>query len=193
MAGCTPRTSGREPVEVVGVSGGENVADGGGLIGIFEESEVGFLGREDAVDASPPCENVMDVGRAGFLLKNLPNIFLAPEGGASGVKRDEFVIECLICCWGIAASFAIDGDPGGERTPNSLLLLCENALPFAPSMLVRVLVDEPETIGASPQTSTGSRTAKPMTSKPRFWNFATLASVPASTTVFVITLCACRL
>lgn len=45
----------------------------------------------------------------------------------------------------------------------------------------------------SPHTSTGSRTARPMTSSPRFWNFATFASVPASTMTFVRTLCACRL
>lgn len=44
-----------------------------------------------------------------------------------------------------------------------------------------------------PQTSTGSRMAKSMSSIPRFVNFAILASVPASTMMLVMTLCAWRL
>lgn len=44
-----------------------------------------------------------------------------------------------------------------------------------------------------PYTSMGSRRARPISSKPRFKNFAIFASVPASTTRLVMTLCACRL
>lgn len=45
----------------------------------------------------------------------------------------------------------------------------------------------------SPHTSTGSNTPTSIISIPRFWNRAILASVPASTMTFVITLCAWRL
>ena len=45
----------------------------------------------------------------------------------------------------------------------------------------------------APNTSIGSSTANPITSIPRFPSLATLASVPASTMVLVMTLCACRL
>ena len=45
----------------------------------------------------------------------------------------------------------------------------------------------------SPQTSTGSNIAKSISSIPLFWNFAILASVPASTMTLVITLWAWRL
>lgn len=48
-------------------------------------------------------------------------------------------------------------------------------------------------VPGSPQTSVGSRMARSMSSMPRFWNFAILASVPASTMVFVRTLWAWRL
>ena len=52
---------------------------------------------------------------------------------------------------------------------------------------------EPSFVLVSAQTSTGSSNARSMISMPRFPNLATLASVPASTIVFVITLCAWRL
>lgn len=42
-------------------------------------------------------------------------------------------------------------------------------------------------------TSWHSRPARPSISRPRFWNFAILASVPASTMMFVMTLWAWRL
>ncbi|KAF8064319.1 hypothetical protein FPV67DRAFT_1504449 [Lyophyllum atratum] len=48
-------------------------------------------------------------------------------------------------------------------------------------------------LGRSLHTSTGSRTARSISSIPRFWNLAILASVPASTMVLVMTLWAWRL
>lgn len=47
--------------------------------------------------------------------------------------------------------------------------------------------------GAEGRTSIGSRKARPMTSKPRFANFATFASVPASKMVVGMTECTFRL
>ena len=153
-----------------------------------------IVGWEGAAIASPPGGKLMDGGRV-FFLKILPNIFLAPEGGI-GLKREgswtdvvallgRFEFEETLA----GVSGGMDGDPGvGGKMPSSL---CENVLPFPPSILVRALADA--TIGASPHTSMGSRMARPIISKPRFWNLATLASVPASTTVLVMTLWACRL
>ena len=46
---------------------------------------------------------------------------------------------------------------------------------------------------AGPQTSTGSRIARSMSSSPFRWNLPIFASVPASTIVFVMTLWAWRL
>jgi hypothetical protein len=64
-----------------------------------------------------------------------------------------------------------------------------------------VRVENPEPGGASPlvgapppaYTSTGSNTARSSISIPRFVNLAIFASVPASTMIFVMTLCACKL
>ena len=113
------------------------------------------------------------------LRKILPNIFLvALEGCASGPEELE------------GRDTISDLGAAGEIWPIPLSLL-PSPLSCPPSILVRALGIKTE--GASPHTSTGSNTARLIISNPRFWNFATLISVPASTTVFVITLWACRL
>lgn len=108
----------------------------------------------------------MDGGRVWFLLKNLPNIFLEPEGGMFGLKRDGSVTGDvgLVSCERSPDEEGVSGliDGVGGRTLNSFSL-CECTLS---STLVRALAAA--MIGASPQTSTGSRMASPMTSKPRF-------------------------
>jgi hypothetical protein len=183
--GCTPRTGGRRPVAVVGVSGPAvdnaegKVAEGGGEVldvereGLRPSREDEMTVLERGEDISLPCAKIMDGGRPWFLLKNLPNIFLAPEGGMFGLRRDGSVtgdVELLGCCerspdeeTDTGVSGLIDGDPGvGGRTLKSFSL-CEYTLP---STLVRALAAA--MIGASPQTSMGSSMASPMTSKPRF-------------------------
>lgn len=137
--GCTPRTGGRRPVAVVGVSGpavdnaGGKAAEGGGVA--FDREAEGLLPcREETMmlergeDVSLLCATLMDGGRAWFFLKNLPNIFLAPEGGMFGLKRDGSEtsdVGLLGCCersldkeTDSGVSDVIDGDPGvGGRTP----------------------------------------------------------------------------
>lgn len=183
--GCTPRMGGRRPVAVVGVSGpavenvGGRVAEGGGVV-LDVETEGLRPSREDEMtvlergeDISLPCAKVIDGGRTWFLLKSLPNIFLAPEAGMFGLKRDGSVVGdvgLLGFCerspdeeTDTGVSGLIDGDPGVGGSTLKSFSLCEYTLP---STLVRALAAA--MIGASPQTSTGSSIASPMTSKPRF-------------------------
>lgn len=147
------------------------------------------LERGEAAD-SPGRE--IDGGLLFDFRKILPNIFLAPVGCGPGPGE-------LGGCEKEDADMAVSGlrevgAGAGEIRPNSLSLF-EIELPLPPpcppSTLVRAL--GAKVTGAPPHISTGSKTARPMISNPRFWNLATLASVPASTTVFVMTLWACRL
>jgi len=156
-----------------------------------------------AVDARGSRESGRDEGDKGaegddgwlsFFLKNLPNIFFGPLVGV------ELISECMIVGAdgdGSPAEESERADELGVWDPSVPLRLGVNcwAISWWSSMLVRLLEGGIWVVkaGLDPNISTGSSTASPRISRPRFWNFATFASVPASTMILVMTLCAWRL
>src|ERR1700761_2272248 len=134
-----------------------------------------------------------DEGRLSFFLKNLPNIFFGPLVG----------VELLSGSVSVGAGGDTGSPPPDESERADDPGVCTPSGPpgrgaacktksWCSSILVRLLDGGSRDADAvcEPKTSTGSSTARPRSSKPRFWNFATLASVPASTMTLVMTLCA---
>jgi hypothetical protein len=123
------------------------------------------------------------------------------NSGFVDVLRFEWELEC-----NDAEDEAADGvagllpPPGCKKEPPGLAdRILPRELTFAitapiSSTLSRILsLRASFSLSFSPQTSTGSRKARSISSMPRLWNLAIFASVPASTMTLVMTLCACRL
>ena len=144
--GRTPRTIGRTALAGVGVFRAEGGADGRAVAVTLDE----FL---DSRDGGRPKfrlesgEGEMECVWEEPLLKKLPNIFLTPDEGGEILGMLKWF---LIDDTDAGRSGIFDGDP--TVSP--------------PSVVRRAL--GPETMAASPQTSTGSRMARPITSNPRF-------------------------
>jgi hypothetical protein len=156
---------------------------------------------------------------ASFFLNSFPKRLRLPCGvpgvpGACSSSCAESERECDWCelewceCALLDASDACEALGSGvpERLPPPPPLpgtarLAPVLIPLMLGLPPTVRVENPEPGGASPlvgapppaYTSTGSNTAKSSISIPRFVNRAILASVPASTMIFVMTLCAWRL
>lgn len=84
----------------------------------------------------------------------------------------------------------------GERLPAAPLpppALTTTLAPISSATILILSLLASLSLPPSPQTSTGSNKARSISSIPLFWNFAILASVPASTMTLVITLWAWRL
>lgn len=73
------------------------------------------------------------------------------------------------------------------------VLTLARTAPISSTLIRRLSLCASFSLSFSPHTSTGSRSARSISSMPRFWNLAIFASVPASTMTLVSTLCACRL
>lgn len=118
-----------------------------------------------------------------FFLKILPKSFFAPVGveGVSGMG-------------GMEGATEVSPVEDKERTEESGVCGTSSGTRRLDRRAdMEFMLDFLRSSSEPIHTSMGSRTARPITSMPRLLNLVTLASVPASTMVFVMTLCAQRL
>lgn len=205
--GESPSTAGRSTsVEDVGLVDFVGVA-------VCRSGEEAVLGREDVVvdtgtdnDCRPPPPLL-----ASRFRKILPKIFFAALGDAVEVLTGSLGVWWLIipCSWSEMDSPDEQGEWDKSGVP-ARLPLCPGGARDECAELRRV--GTPREFGAGQtlapwgcstlvlwgcsfpsHTSMGSRMPRSIISRPRLWNFATRASVPASRIVLVMTLCALKL
>ena len=170
---------------------------------VTREATPGVLGARSCVESAAETSGV------SFFLKNLPKSCGLRDAGGWVSAGDELgggcncvwpVGECGPCEYETEERESADEDAGvwaisgviGRLGLDRRLVRRKGLLSMPGERRVSDLGGTRAT-GAGPQTSTGSKIARPISSMPRLLNFAIFASVPASTMMLVITLCACRL
>ena len=138
-------------------------------------------------------------GDTPFFLNILVNRFLVDRGGGmsgggSGGARGKLMEGGWRWSEAFTVGWVVSGRAGETGRRREVQGVAPNSRKES-SRLARALAEaarEPFA-GVEGRTSIGSRKARLMTSKPRFANFATFASVPASRMVVGITECTFRL